>query len=174
MTFKGVRLGVTVCEDIWNDAEFWPRRLYPRDPIAELADAGAEIFVNISSSPFTIGKASLRREMIRQQAIKHGRPFLYVNQVGGNDELIFDGHSTGFAGDGTLLVRARRLRRGLRRRSISTRPERHRRRWSSATVSASRDEEAWKALAARARAITRASAASATWCSACRAASIRR
>ncbi len=145
MTLKGVRLGVTVCEEIWNDAEFWPRRLYPRDPIAELADAGAEIFVNISSSPFTIGKASLRREMIRQQAIKHGRPFLYVNQVGGNDELIFDGHSTGFAGDGTLLVRARDFDEDFVVIDLDT---------SGAPqvpvelreVSASRDEEAWKAL----------------------------
>src|SRR4029453_4369851 len=106
MIFKGVRLGVTVCEEIWNDPGFWPQRLYPRDPIAELAAAGAEMFVTISAGPFPMGKAGLRREMIRQQALKHRRPFLYVNQIGGNDELIFDGHSTGFDADGTLLVRA--------------------------------------------------------------------
>ena len=56
--FKGVRLGLTVCEEVWNDRDFWPRRLYPRDPVCELAAAGADVLVNISSSPFTIGKAA--------------------------------------------------------------------------------------------------------------------
>jgi NAD+ synthase (glutamine-hydrolysing) len=107
IVFKGVRLGVTVCEEVWNDAGFWPRRLYPHDPVVDLAAAGVDLFVNISSSPFTTGKAALRREMIRQQAIKHRRAFLYVNQVGGNDELIFDGHSLAFAPNGDLLARAR-------------------------------------------------------------------
>ncbi len=154
MLFKGVRLGVTVCEEIWNDPGFWPQRLYARDPIAELAAAGASIFVNISSSPFTMGKAGLRREMIRQHAIKHRRPFLYLNQVGGNDELIFDGHSTGFDADGALLVRARDFdedfvvvdldtagspqNAGLKAR-LHEAPELR-------EVSASREEEAWKAL----------------------------
>ena len=73
----------------------------------DLAAAGVDLFVNISSSPFTTGKAALRREMIRQQAIKHRRAFLYVNQVGGNDELIFDGHSLAFAPNGDLLARAK-------------------------------------------------------------------
>jgi NAD+ synthase (glutamine-hydrolysing) len=107
IVFKGVRLGVTVCEEVWNDAGFWPRRLYPHDPVVDLAAAGVDLFVNISSSPFTTGKAALRREMIRQQAIKHRRAFLYVNQVGGNDELIFDGHSLAFAPNGDLLARAK-------------------------------------------------------------------
>jgi NAD+ synthase (glutamine-hydrolysing) len=107
IVFKGVRLGVTVCEEVWNDAGFWPRRLYPHDPVVDLAAAGVDLFVNISSSPFTTGKAALRREMIRQQAMKHRRAFLYVNQVGGNDELIFDGHSLAFAPNGDLLARAK-------------------------------------------------------------------
>jgi NAD+ synthetase len=107
IVFKGVRLGVTVCEEVWNDAGFWPRRLYPHDPVVDLACAGVDLFVNISSSPFTMGKAALRREMIRQQAIKHRRAFLYLNQVGGNDELIFDGHSLAFAPNGDLLGRAK-------------------------------------------------------------------
>jgi len=145
MTFKGVRLGVTVCEEIWNDPDFWPQRLYPRDPIAELAEAGAEIFINISSSPFTMGKAGLRREMVRQQAIKHRRPFLYLNQVGGNDELIFDGHSTGFDADGALLLRAHDFDEDFLVIDLDTTasPQRPS---ESRPVSASREEEAWKAL----------------------------
>jgi NAD+ synthase (glutamine-hydrolysing) len=161
MTFKGVRLGVTVCEEIWNDATFWPQRLYARDPVAELAAAGAEIFINISSSPFTMGKAGLRREMIRQHAIRHRRPFLYLNQVGGNDELVFDGHSTGFGPDGSLLLRARDfeedfvvidLETKTAPRAAGLKPRLHNLREVSASrselreVSASREEEAWKAL----------------------------
>jgi NAD+ synthase (glutamine-hydrolysing) len=145
MTFKGVRLGVTVCEEIWNDPTFWPQRLYARDPVAELAAAGAEIFVNISSSPFTIGKAGLRREMIRQHAIRHRRPFLYLNQVGGNDDLIFDGHSTGFDADGSLLVRARDFDEDFVVIDLDTTGT-SQRASEVREVSASREEEAWKAL----------------------------
>jgi NAD+ synthase (glutamine-hydrolysing) len=145
MVFKGVRLGVTVCEEVWNDATFWPRRLYPRDPVAELADAGVDVFVNISSSPFSMGKAALRRDMVRQQAARHRRPFLYLNQVGGNDELIFDGHSLAFDGNGDLAARARDFDEDFLvvdvpadgRLSASAPP---------AEVSRSREEEAWKAL----------------------------
>ena len=103
----GSRLGVTICEDVWNDRDFWPKRLYHRDPVSELAAQGSDLLVNISASPFELGKAALRREMIRQDARKHGRMFLYLNQVGGNDELVFDGHSIGAASDGRDVVRAR-------------------------------------------------------------------
>ena len=106
MPFKGVRLGTTICEESWNDEEFWPQRLYPRDPVADLAEQGVDLLVNISSSPFDKGKANIRRDMIRQHARRHGVPFLYLNQVGGNDELIFDGHSIGFDASGQLLLRA--------------------------------------------------------------------
>jgi NAD+ synthase (glutamine-hydrolysing) len=105
--FKGHRLGLTVCEEVWNDRDFWARRLYPRDPVCELASHGADLLINISSSPFTIGKAELRRQMIRQEAVKNQRPFVYVNQVGGNDELVFDGHSLAFDAHGGLVLRGR-------------------------------------------------------------------
>jgi NAD+ synthase (glutamine-hydrolysing) len=105
--FMGRRLGLTVCEEVWNDRDFWPKRLYARDPVCELADQGADILINISSSPFTIGKAQVRRQMIRQEAIKNARPFVYVNQVGGNDELVFDGHSLVFDASGRVILRGR-------------------------------------------------------------------
>jgi NAD+ synthase (glutamine-hydrolysing) len=169
IVFKGVRLGVTVCEEVWNDAGFWPRRLYPHDPIVDLASAGVDVFLNISSSPFTTGKAALRREMIRQQAIKHRRAFLYVNQVGGNDELIFDGHSLAFAPNGDLLARATDFDEdflivdvepedmaGLKpgrtneasAEATASQPERSAQRRAAplAAVSQSREEEVWGAL----------------------------
>ena len=104
--FKNRRLGLTICEEVWNDRDFWPKRLYPLDPVCDLARQGADLLVNISSSPFTLGKAALRLEMIRQEVVKNRAPFFYVNQVGGNDELIFDGQSIGFDASGTLVVRA--------------------------------------------------------------------
>jgi len=103
MRLGDVRLGVTICEDVWNDRDFWPSRLYHRDPVEELAG----LFVNISASPFTLEKSDLRRRMIRQEAVTHERYFLYVNQVGGNDELVFDGHSIGIAPSGHEVVRGR-------------------------------------------------------------------
>jgi NAD+ synthase (glutamine-hydrolysing) len=106
MAFRGVQLGVTICEDIWNDEDFWPRRLYHRDPVSELVRGGAEVLINISSSPFSLGKADLRGAMIRREAVKHQRYFFYVNQVGGNDELVFDGQSLGFDPEGHLILRA--------------------------------------------------------------------
>lgn len=105
--FRGIKLGLTICEDVWNDPVFWPTRLYHRDPVGDIARQGANLLLNISSSPFNIGKAGLRREMIRQAAMKHGLYFFYVNQVGANDELVFDGHSLGFDPTGQVILRAR-------------------------------------------------------------------
>ena len=105
--FGRLKLGVTICEDLWNDPDFWPRRLYHHDPVAELVAQGADLLVNISSSPFTLGKPELRREMVRREAQKHHRYFFYVNQVGGNDELVFDGHSLACDPAGTVVLRAR-------------------------------------------------------------------
>jgi NAD+ synthase (glutamine-hydrolysing) len=94
LPFKGERLGITVCEDAWNDPALWPGfRMYSFDPVQELARRGATLMINISASPFSIGKEELRYRLISRHAAKHGVPFLYVNQVGGNDELLFDGRS---------------------------------------------------------------------------------
>jgi NAD+ synthetase len=103
------KLGITVCEDIWNDPDFWPERLYPDDPLETLALAGAELLINVSASPFTLPKRHLRPKMLAGAAARHKRPLVFVNQVGGNDELVFDGASAVYDSDGRVLARAHEL-----------------------------------------------------------------
>jgi NAD+ synthase/NAD+ synthase (glutamine-hydrolysing) len=103
----GRRLGISICEDIWNDRDFWKRRRYHHDPIDELVRAGADAIVNLSASPFTVGKHRKREHMLATMASKHRRPVLYVNQYGGNDDLIFDGCSCAFDAAGVPVARAR-------------------------------------------------------------------
>lgn len=91
--FKDEVLGITICEDIWNDKDYWQRQLYDLDPLAELAAQKATLFVNLSASPYYYGKKRLRSNMLAHLARKYACPLAYVNQVGGNDELIFDGSS---------------------------------------------------------------------------------
>lgn len=92
--FKGERLGLHICEDAWSDPALWSRRnRYDVNPVAALAAQGATLFINISASPFNVGKERLRHQLISQHARRYGAPFLYVNQVGANDELVFDGRS---------------------------------------------------------------------------------
>jgi len=92
--FKDRVLGLSVCEDAWNDPEFWPQGLiYDRDPIAELAGQKADLFINVSASPFHAGKDEMRYRLLKNHAVRHQIPLVFVNQVGGNDELIFDGRS---------------------------------------------------------------------------------
>ena len=104
--FKGEVLGVSICEDAWNEAEMWPKRkMYAFDPIGELASQGATLLINISASPFYVGKEEIRYRLIQNHARKYKVPFIYVNQVGANDELIFDGRSIALDKKGeTLLV----------------------------------------------------------------------
>jgi NAD+ synthase (glutamine-hydrolysing) len=98
MEIGGVRIGVTICEDLWNDKQFWRQPRYLRDPVEELAARGAEAIVNLSASPYALGKPRVRREMVAAAARRHRLPIALCNLVGGNDSLIFDGRS--------LLVRA--------------------------------------------------------------------
>jgi NAD+ synthase (glutamine-hydrolysing) len=91
--FRGEVLGISICEDAWNDPDFWPRSAYPKNPIEILARNKATILVNISASPFTVDKEEIRYRLVRNHARKHELPFIFVNQVGANDELIFDGRS---------------------------------------------------------------------------------
>uniref|UniRef100_A0A7C2IVK3 Glutamine-dependent NAD(+) synthetase n=1 Tax=Ammonifex degensii TaxID=42838 RepID=A0A7C2IVK3_9THEO len=93
VVFQGETLGLTVCEDVWNDKDYWNRRLYEVDPVEDLVAGGTTILINISASPYHYGKRCLRADLLAHTARKYGRPIVYVNQVGGNDELIFDGSS---------------------------------------------------------------------------------
>ena len=104
--FNGIQLGLTICEDIWNDEDFWRDRRYRRNPPAELFDAGAEILINISASPWHLGKDKTRRQMLSSLARKYKKPVIYCNLVGGNDELVFDGGSMFFDTNGKLVAKA--------------------------------------------------------------------
>jgi len=101
-----VVLGLSICEDVWNDKRFWDRPRYVRDPISDLVRAGAGLIVNLSASPYAMGKPALRERMLAASARGHGAPIAYVNQVGGNDALLFDGGSMLVGRDGAVLARA--------------------------------------------------------------------
>lgn len=107
LELDGIKLGISICEDIWNDSDFWRRRRYHADPIEELVKGGAEAIINLSASPFTAGKQLHREAMLSSMARKYKVPFIYVNQVGGNDELIFDGRSCALGPDGRLFARGK-------------------------------------------------------------------
>jgi len=102
---KGRRLGITICEDIWNDKSFWKTPRYESDPVRELCRAGAEMIINISASPFSLKKQKIREEMLSSLAEKHGLPVVYCNQCGGNDDLIFDGFSCAADSHGKTFLR---------------------------------------------------------------------
>ena len=104
---RGRRLGISICEDIWNDTDFWPHRLYRSDPIETLVARGAEILINVSASPYTMEKRELRPRMLAATARRWRRPLVFVNQVGGQDDLVFDGASLVLGADGQVLARAR-------------------------------------------------------------------
>lgn len=103
----GRRVAVTICEDLWNDSQFWEQRRYPGDPMGAVAALGADVVVNLSASPFTLGKQQVRQKMLGHLAAKYRVPVLYANQVGGADDLVFAGRSMAFGPDGALLARAR-------------------------------------------------------------------
>jgi NAD+ synthetase len=102
-----VHVGVTICEDLWNDEEFWGKRTYDLNPIVDLAEVGVDFTVNLSASPFTVGKQRLREGMLQHGAKRFHQPMMYANQVGGNDDLIFDGRSVVCDRSGNLVARAR-------------------------------------------------------------------
>lgn len=106
-TLDGVRIGVTICEDLWNDENFWGKRNYAINPIAELAKTRVDLVVNLSASPYSMGKQKLREAMLHHATQAYHQPILYANQVGGNDDLIFDGNSVGFSRQGELVCRGR-------------------------------------------------------------------
>lgn len=106
--WRGLRLAVTICEDAWNDKHYWPqrqRRLYAEDPVADQLRQGADLLINISASPYSHGKMSLREEMLGAIAREYQIPVVLVNQVGGNDQLVFDGSSLALGPMGELRAR---------------------------------------------------------------------
>lgn len=105
--FKGRKIGLTICEDLWNDEDFWPQRRYRNNPVTQLVSAGVEIIFNLSASPWHLGKNQIRHKMLRKLASKTGLPVVYCNLVGGNDELVFDGGSLVINSEGELVAEAK-------------------------------------------------------------------
>jgi NAD+ synthase (glutamine-hydrolysing) len=123
----GIMIGQSICEDLWNDEKLIARRLYHQNPIADLNAAGAEILVNASASPFVVNKHQFRLELFGEQVRRFGKPLVYVNQVGGNDELVFDGNSCVFDAAGHVVAQAKAFEEDLLvvdipRRDTSLRP----------------------------------------------------
>jgi NAD+ synthase (glutamine-hydrolysing) len=111
--FDGRPVALTICEDAWNDKSFWENRLYPVDPVEELMKKGATAILNISASPWWHNKRELRREMLAAIARRHGAPVVMVNQVGGNDSLVFDGSSLVVGADGRVIAQAKSFEEDL-------------------------------------------------------------
>ena len=111
--FCGKQMALTICEDTWNDKQFWDRQLYQVDPIEQLMKAGGNFILNISASPFWIGKRELRRDMLAAIAQRYKVPVVLVNQVGGNDQLIFDGSSLVLAPDGRVIAQGKSFEEDL-------------------------------------------------------------
>src|SRR5262245_57923116 len=103
--FNGQKIGLTICEDVWNDEDFWRDRRYRRNPAVELVEAGARIIFNVSASPWHLGKNQTRFDMLHSLVVKARTPLVYCNLVGGNDELVFDGCSLAFNRAGDLVAR---------------------------------------------------------------------
>ena len=140
LELNGWRLGISVCEDVWNDRDFWSRPRYHQDPIEVLAQAGAQVILNLSASPFTVGKQIVREKMFGHMARKYGLPVVFINQAGGDDDLIFDGRSAAFDAQGRLFARGKGFEEDTLLADLAT---------SSGTISADDFEpeaEIWHAL----------------------------
>ncbi|MCC3592001.1 NAD+ synthase [Microcoleus sp. PH2017_28_MFU_U_A] len=102
-TIGELKIGVTICEDLWNNEEFWGKRSYAGDPISDLTKLGVDLVVNLSASPYSVGKRGVRSAMLQHSVIRSGIPIVYANQVGGNDDIIFDGSSFAVNRQGNLI-----------------------------------------------------------------------
>ncbi|MBD2502429.1 NAD+ synthase [Anabaena azotica] len=140
-----VKIGVTICEDLWNDEEFWGKRTYIANPIADLAILGVDFIVNLSASPYSVGKPSFREEMLKHSAVRFQQPVIYTNQVGGNDDLLFDGRSFALNRQGEVMC----LANGFTTDLVTVEFEETQRDFrlsSVAPVYESEEEEIWQAL----------------------------
>ena len=113
LQLNGIACALTICEDAWNDKNFWDRQLYGIDPVQDLIRAGGRILLNISSSPFYLRKRELRQDMLAAIATHYRAPVAMVNQVGGNDSLVFDGSSLALGPDGQLIAQAKSFEEDL-------------------------------------------------------------
>ena len=104
---SGIKLGITICEDIWNFPNFYDQDIYQSNPVEELVQAGADIILNISASPYRVGRWQTRRELGQHIVDQYKKPFVLVNQVGGNDDLLFDGHSFALSASGEVIAQAK-------------------------------------------------------------------
>ncbi|MFK0734163.1 MAG: NAD+ synthase [Gloeotrichia echinulata GP01] len=144
-TLDNIHIGVTICEDLWNDEEFWGKRSYAVNPIADLAILGVDLIVNLSASPYSVGKQGFREAMLKHSAVRFQQPIIYANQVGGNDDLIFDGHSFALNRQGEIMCRARGFETDL----VVVEFDEAQRDLKSGTLrpaSDTEDEEIWQAL----------------------------
>jgi NAD+ synthase (glutamine-hydrolysing) len=105
--YKNHQIGLAVCEDIWNDREFFMKQRYPIDPVERMVNEGADLIINVAASPFYVGKRDFKRDMFLNIVKKYKLPLVYVNQVGGNDSVLFDGISLAYNAKGELIARAR-------------------------------------------------------------------
>jgi NAD+ synthase (glutamine-hydrolysing) len=112
-TLRGRRVALTICEDAWNDSNYWTERLYARDPVEELFSAGAELMLCINASPYQMEKREIRRRIYRAAAKRYQKPVVYVNQVGGDDQLVFDGSSFAMNGKGEVIASAKSFEEDL-------------------------------------------------------------
>jgi NAD+ synthase (glutamine-hydrolysing) len=144
-TLDNIDVGVTICEDLWNDEEFWGKRTYTNNPIADLSILGVDFIVNLSASPYSVNKQQFRETMLRHSAARFKQPIIYANQVGGNDDLIFDGRSFALNRQGELVCRARGFETDL---VVVEFDEVQRDLLQSSVVAEyeSEDEEIWQAL----------------------------
>jgi NAD+ synthetase len=114
--FKGLHLGLTICEDIWNDKSLFPKPLYATDPVDAMlvqADGPVDVLINLAASPFNLGKGAIRQKIFANLCQRHHLPLIYVNQVGGQDSLIFDGNSVALDANGTVVAHAARFAEDL-------------------------------------------------------------
>ncbi|MEH1817822.1 MAG: NAD+ synthase [Nostoc sp.] len=144
-TLDNIDIGVTICEDLWNDEEFWGKRSYAANPIADLATLGVDLIVNLSASPYTAGKQQFRETMLKHSAVRFQQPFIYANQVGGNDDLIFDGRSFALNRQGEIICRARGFETDLLVVEFDE-VQRDLQLGSVEPIYESEDEEIWQAL----------------------------
>lgn len=106
VSYKGHRLGITICEDIWNDDEGAPLFHYDTNPVADLAKQAPDLLINIAASPFHAGKQKFRMDLLKRIATRYSLPLIFTNQVGGNDTIIFDGLSAAITPQGTVTAQA--------------------------------------------------------------------